>query len=67
MFEKDNHVKYHALNMWANYIETTDVNMSAKDAIGMNKHHYIQPLELEQQKFVIRLRELATEELNLKG
>lgn len=64
MFEKDNQIKYHSLNLWANYIETGDVNMSANDAIKTNNRQCIQPLELEQQKFVIRLRDLANKELN---
>ena len=67
MFEKDSQVKYQALNMWANWIETHDVNMSAKDAINCDKRQCILPLELEQQKFIVRLRELANKELNLKG
>ena len=66
MFEKDNQLKFQALNMWANHIETGDVCMSISDAINCGQREKINSLTLDQQKFVIRLRELATKELNSK-
>ena len=66
MFEKDYQIKFYALNMWANYIETGDVTLSAKDAINCGLPNKIQPLELEQQKLIIRLRELANKEMEIK-
>jgi len=50
-----------ALNMWANWIETEDVTLSAQDAINMKKNNIIQPLTLDQQELVVRLRRLAIE------
>ena len=73
MSDSDNQVKFRALNMWANYIETGDVTMSAADAINMkqslnnmNPIMKLKPLNLEQQKFVIRLREMAIKEIHIK-
>ena len=61
MFEKDNQIISYALNLWANWIETGDVTISASDSISMNT--LPKALTLEQQKFVVRLRELAQKEL----
>ncbi|KKL59836.1 hypothetical protein LCGC14_2211340 [marine sediment metagenome] len=47
----------HALSMWANYIETGSVTMSAADATNQSKYKLIRGLNTDQQKFVIRLRE----------
>lgn len=49
----------HALSMWANYIETGDVCMSAEDAERANEK--FNALSTDQMKFVIRLREMETE------
>jgi len=43
--------------MWANYIETRDVVLSATDAQKMGK--FIVALHPEQMKRVVELRELA--------
>lgn len=59
MFDTDNEKIYAALKYWANYIETGDVCLSRNDAIRMNKRNIIKPLNIEQEKFVIKLRELA--------
>ena len=67
MFEKDYEIKSYALNMWANWIETYDVTISAEDAHRMNKKSSLQYLTIEQQKFVIRLRELSQKILNEKS
>jgi len=64
MFKKDNHVIFHALNMWANYIETNDPTISRNDAIKINQLESIKPLDNDQQTFIIRLRTLATKHLN---
>ena len=49
-----------ALNLYANWIETRDVCASAADVIN-NQHSgaKLQALDLNQQKLVVRLRELA--------
>ena len=57
----ENEVIARALHMWANYIETGTVIMSAADAINQKKP--LHPLTLDQQKFVIRLRDMAIGEL----
>lgn len=51
-----------ALNMWANYIETGNVTMSAKSAKEMNEEVYT--LNYRQKELVDRIRKLATEALN---
>ena len=66
MFEKDNEIKFYALNMWANHIETGNVSMSAEDAHKRNEKVSLKYLDENQQKFVIRLRELARKELSGK-
>ncbi len=66
LFEKDTHVKAHALNMWANHIETGDVTLSSNDAIRMKKFETLKVLTDDQKKFISRLRKLATKELNAK-
>ena len=63
MFEKDNQIISYALNMWANYIETGDVTISASDAIHFKQNEKVQSLTIDQQKFCIRLRDLAMEQL----
>jgi hypothetical protein len=71
MFEKDNEIIYQALIMWANHIETGNVNLSAKDAqdipnvdfCGNKKKSIIKALDLNQMKLVIRIRELAIKHL----
>ena len=61
MFDKDSHVKSFALNMWVNYIETGDVNLSAVDAKQMDES--FNALTAEQMEFVVRLRRLAVKEM----
>ncbi len=53
----DNQLIYWALNMWANWIETDDINMSATDAANMEKR--INPLTTEQMRHIVRLRDLS--------
>ena len=47
----------HALDMWANYVETSNVSLSANDAAEQKAK--FNALSLDQMKLVIRLRELA--------
>lgn len=61
MFEKDSEIKTFALNMWANYIETSDIHLSAVDAKQMKQS--FNSLTTEQMEFVVRLRKLAAKEL----
>lgn len=65
MFETDNEIISFAVNMWANHIETGDGTISAADAVNMNRKDKIKYLEPRQQKFVMRLRELAAKNLNI--
>ncbi len=51
-----------ALNMWANWIETGDVNISANDAQAMRKS--VRPLGEDGMKLVLRLRQLADDTTN---
>jgi len=62
--KNDNELKYYALNFWANYIETGDAIMSAKDARNCGEDMKINALDLDQMKMVVRLRDLAIKELN---
>ena len=48
-----------SLRMWANYIETRDVVLSATDAQQIGR--FIAALNTEQMKRVVQLRELADE------
>jgi hypothetical protein len=61
MFEQDKHVRSHALSMWANYIETGELSCSATEYKNMLKE--VNELSTDQEKFVARLRKMATEEL----
>ncbi len=54
-------LRLHALNLWANYIETGNVTMSAVDASKAKKP--FNALTLDQQRIVVRLRDLAIKEL----
>lgn len=48
-----------ALQYWANYIETGDMTLCSEDASRMGSN--INPLNLDQMKHIIALRELAQE------
>lgn len=50
-----------ALNYWANYIETGEVHLSARDKINMGQ--LSKPLDDNQVLTVLRLRELAKQQL----
>lgn len=63
MIEQDpRYLKYYALNYWANYIETGDLTLSAKDAKKQGKE--FNALSESQMETVLTLRELAKKELN---
>ena len=55
--ESDERLIRNALQMWANYIETGNLALSALDAQQAKKP--FRALDLHQMKLVIRLRELA--------
>lgn len=55
---------YFGLSMWANYIETGDVNLGAKDAAAAKRT--VRPLSLDQMRAVIHLRDTAALFLSLK-
>jgi hypothetical protein len=59
----DNELISRALNYWANWIETGDVTLSSSDAIDCDMHKIIKPLSLDQQKLVVRLKELAINQI----
>jgi hypothetical protein len=56
----DSDVRAFALEMWANYIETGNRAMSARDVRG--RGGALVPLETSQSAFVLRLRALAVAE-----
>jgi len=62
--ETDEQKIYFALCMWANYIETGDIGISAVDA--EDRGLKVKGLDLEQMKTVIRIRELASAALEGK-
>jgi len=66
MFESDHHIICQSLNMWANYIETGDVNMSQYDALNCNKPNTIQKLSQSQITFIEKIRALAADSFNKK-
>lgn len=53
----DAQIAAYALNLWANYIETGDLSMSAKDAQSAGKP--FNALSLEQMQAVVRIRQLS--------
>lgn len=59
MFETDNEIIAFALRSWANYIETNNMSLSRNDAIRLNQHKIIKSLSEEQERFIIRIKELA--------
>lgn len=61
METKDKETIFYALGFWANNIETGDWLMSAQDAL--NQKIKTRPMDLNQMKQVIYLRELATKVL----
>ena len=75
MFDNDHLIKEQALRMWANFIETNDVSLSAEDvkvrnnAYGnKNKNdHSIRVLHAQQINLVARIRELAKDEMKLSS
>ena len=82
MFDTDAEIRNHALNMWANYIETSNPLLSAKDAEQQNasfpapssrlsfqnahKSIRINALDESQMALVLRIRKLAKDELTEK-
>lgn len=79
MFKRDKDIIYQALNMWANYIETGDVALSATDAHRVYESELatykksnsfsppksrVRPLTHEQMSLIVRIRDLATDVLN---
>ncbi len=56
---KEKYLHFHALNMWANYLETGDPIMSADDACRCGWKGVIKELTLDQEKLVSRLRDEA--------
>jgi hypothetical protein len=61
MFEKENHTISYALNMWANYIETGDVTVSAQTAQKLKEP--FNSLTEDQMEFIVKLRKMSTKYL----
>lgn len=55
--ETDEQKIYYALTLWANHIETGDIVMGAEDA--RKRGIKTNPLQEDQMRLVLRLRELA--------
>jgi hypothetical protein len=56
---KPKHLHFHALNMWANYLETGDPIMSADTAIKCGQKKDVRVLSDDQKRLVLRLRDEA--------
>lgn len=56
-----------ALNMWANHIETSDVNLSVQDAHNCGQKDIINPLTETQQEFIRRLKKLSNRSLEISS
>lgn len=63
----DNRLKSHALNVWANYIETGDPAMSAVMAERSGHASQINDLSEDQKKIVARMRQLSIDELKAES
>lgn len=55
---------YRALSMWANYVETGDVVMSAKDAERCKMMNKIKTLDTDQMRMLLEIKDLAGEVLS---
>jgi hypothetical protein len=64
MDNKDRGTIHNALSFWANYLETGDWLISGQDAL--NQKIKVRPMDMDQMKHVIYLRELAAEVLRGK-
>lgn len=60
----DSELKSHALNLWANYLETGDVAMSAETARNIGRQREVNDLPERKRELVGRMRKLALDELN---
>ncbi|MBD8615402.1 MULTISPECIES: hypothetical protein [Pseudomonas] len=60
MFEHDHHIQMHALLMWANFVETGDVTLSAVDMNNCGRSKEIKRIDGKQVLFIERLRNLAS-------
>lgn len=66
MFKTNEEKAAYALDLWANYIETGNLLISAKDAEKQKKSIKIKELNIDQMKIVISIRELAMDLLGGK-
>lgn len=55
MFNTDEDIILYSLSMWQNYIQTGNVSLSSEDAMNMKKPNLINPLNLDQIKFIARI------------
>lgn len=56
MFETDEQIIIHALNMWKNHIETGNVLLSANDAIEQKKHKLLKPISEDTRILLIKIK-----------
>lgn len=59
----DKQLKSHALNVWANYVETSDPAMSAEMARNMGRGNEVNYLSESKKELVARMRQLANDEI----
>jgi hypothetical protein len=58
----DEQLLFYSLNMWANHIETGDVNMGAQDAVRCGKKGLVRALSTDQMRLIVRLRDLGNKQ-----
>lgn len=56
---KEKYLHFHALQMWANYLETGDPIMSADTAVKCGQKEDVRVLNDDQKRLVLRLRDEA--------
>ncbi len=65
--KEDKDILYFSLSCRRCIIETGDYSMSAQDAMNAGLQSQIRALTTEQMKVIIRIEELMSEVLNMRG
>jgi hypothetical protein len=55
----------YALQMWINYVQTRDVNLTQADAINMGRKENIRAITEEQMERILELKKLQKKVLSL--
>ena len=55
----------HALQMWINYVQTRDVNLTQADAINMGRKENIRAITEEQMERILELKKTIKKVLEL--